>query len=69
MKGFPAISNDWVLKVVSGGRVAIKVNYEVGPYFSTFQGLRQGDPLSPILFDLTDDSLAIMVKSKKKQLW
>jgi hypothetical protein len=62
MKGFPAIWNDWVLKVVSGGRVSIKVNDEIGPYFSIYQGLRQGDPLSPIFFDLTADLLAIMMK-------
>ena len=34
---------------------------ENGPFFNTHQGLRQGDPLSPILFDLSSDSLAIMV--------
>jgi hypothetical protein len=44
MKGFPPIWNDWMLKAVRGGRVVIKVNDEVGPYFSTYQGLRQGDP-------------------------
>jgi hypothetical protein len=61
MKGFPSIWNDWTLKSVKGGRVAIKVNDEIGPYFCTYQGLRQGDPLSPILFDLTTDALAIMI--------
>jgi hypothetical protein len=40
---------------------------EVGPYFSTYQGLRQGDPLSPILFDLTADVLAILVKRAVEQ--
>jgi hypothetical protein len=49
------------MKVLKVGRVAIKVNDEVGPYFSTHQGLRQSDPLSPILFDLTADALAIMI--------
>jgi hypothetical protein len=29
MKGFPPIWNDWMLKAVRGGRVAIKVNEEV----------------------------------------
>jgi hypothetical protein len=61
MKGFPSIWNDWTLKAVKGGRVAIKVNGEIGPYFCTHQGLRQGDPLSPILFNLTADALAIMI--------
>ena len=37
---------------ISGRSVAINVNDEVGPYFQTKKGLRQGDPLSPILFNL-----------------
>jgi hypothetical protein len=55
------------MKVVKGGRVAIKVNDEVGPYFNTHQGLRQGDPLSPSLFDLTTDALAIMIHKANEQ--
>jgi mannosylglycoprotein endo-beta-mannosidase len=47
MKGF---SEEWralISNFVSGGSVAIKVNDEVGHYFQTRKGLRQGDPLSP----------------------
>ena len=44
MKGFPSKFNDLVMHIVSGGKVGIKVNGEVGPYFRTHQGLRQGDP-------------------------
>jgi hypothetical protein len=42
--------------------VAIRVNNDIGPYFCTHQGLRQGDPLSLLLFDLAADALAIMIK-------
>jgi hypothetical protein len=41
LKGFPHIFNDCIMKIVTTGKVAIKVNDEVGPYFNTFQGLRQ----------------------------
>jgi hypothetical protein len=41
---------DWVMKVVKGGRVAIKVNDTIGPYFPTYAGVRQGDPQSPPIF-------------------
>ena len=50
---------------ISGGSVAININDEVGPYFQTKKGLRQGDPLSPILFNIVADMLAILIKRDK----
>jgi hypothetical protein len=35
-----------------GGHVNIKVNDQVGRNFQTKKGIRQGDPLSPILFNI-----------------
>lgn len=61
MKKSPHKWNDWIMKTISSGRVAVKVNGEICPYFRTHQGLRQGDPLSPLLFDLVVDVLAILV--------
>jgi hypothetical protein len=62
LKGFPHLFNDWIMKIVTTGKVAIKVNDEVGPYFNTSQGLRQGDQLSPLLFDTTADVLSILIE-------
>jgi retron-type reverse transcriptase len=39
----------------------MKVNDVVGRYFQTCKGVRQGDPLSPILFNLTMDVLAKLI--------
>lgn len=40
-KGFSNQSCDWIMRVVRVGRVAIKVNDNLGPYFTTQRGLRQ----------------------------
>jgi hypothetical protein len=40
LKGSGDIFCDWVMKVVRGGRVSIRVNNEIGLYFPTFAGVR-----------------------------
>ena len=34
----------WLKNVVTQGTLSVKVNDEIGPYFGSFQGVRQGDP-------------------------
>ena len=43
---------EWVKIFIKEGNVGIKVNDQVGPYFQTTKGFKQGDPLSSILFTL-----------------
>ena len=45
--------------------MAIKVNDDVGNYFQTRKGLRQGDPASPILFNIVADMLATLIERAK----
>ncbi|KAK1631173.1 hypothetical protein QYE76_005488 [Lolium multiflorum] len=50
-----------LLQLVSGGQTAVNVNGEIGPFFGNLRGVRQGDSLSPILFDFMVDALAAMI--------
>ena len=72
MKVFSQKWIEWIKSFISGGSVAINVNDEVGPYFQTKKGLRQGDPLSPILFNLVADMLTLFItwgKSSRSSEW
>lgn len=60
-KGFSATVVHRLMQLVSGGQTAINVNGEVGPYFGNGRGVRQGDPLSPILLDFMVDALDDML--------
>jgi hypothetical protein len=46
--------------------VNIKVNDQLGSYFQTKKGLRQGNPLSPTLFNIVVDMLAILINRAKQ---
>ena len=48
------------------GTVGIKVNEDIGHYFQTRKGVRQGDPLSPLLFNTVVDMLAILICRAKE---
>lgn len=60
-KEFPVLWCDWIMKVIRGVKVAVKVNDQVGPYFETNKSLRQGDPLSPLLFNLAAEALTLLI--------
>src|SRR6266542_3002978 len=58
---------DWIYKVVSRGSIAVKVNDHIGHYFQTRKGVRQGDPPSPIFFNIVVDMLAVLISRAKDE--
>jgi hypothetical protein len=66
MKGFDPKWCKWIQEFVSRGSVGVKVNDDIGHYFQTHKGLRQRDPLSPILFNLVADILAILIAKARE---
>jgi hypothetical protein len=65
MKGFSTKWCQWIDSIIQGGHVGIKINDQVAPNFQTKRGLRQGDPLSPLLFNTVVDMLAILINRAK----
>jgi len=65
MKDFDPTCRHQVDSFTQKGSVVIKVNDDIGHYFQTHKGLRQGDPMSPILFNIVVDMLTILIGRAK----
>ena len=65
MKGFDTAWRNQIESLTQKGSVGIKVNDHIGHYFQTHKGLRQGDLMSPILFNIVVDMLSILIGRAK----
>ena len=61
IRGFSPMWIRLIMSIVRNGSVGVKINQVEGPFFRTGKGLRQGDPLSPILFNLVVDVVTRML--------
>jgi hypothetical protein len=66
IKGFSRKWCHWINQIVSKGSVGVEVNDNIGRYFQTKKGLRKGDSLSPMLFNLMADMLSLLIKRSKE---
>jgi hypothetical protein len=60
-RGFDEIWINWIRTLVKGGYVSVMANGEESTTFKTGKGLRQGDHLSPLLFNLVGGVLTSML--------
>jgi hypothetical protein len=54
-------------KILIGGSVGVKLNGEESSFFKTGKGLRQGDRISPMLFNLVGDVFARLLLKAANQ--
>jgi len=52
---------------VKGGSLCVRINEENSAYFSPGKGLRQGDLLSPLLFNIVADVFTRMLMKAANQ--
>jgi hypothetical protein len=66
-RGFGGKLISWIMKMIRGGSISIRLNDENSSYFKPGKGPRQGDPLLALLFNLVVDVFTkILIKAAKR---
>ena len=64
--GFGYKWRKWIQSCVSSAHFSIMVNGSPKGYFKSSHGIRQGDPLSPMLFVLVVEALNVLMEKARR---
>jgi hypothetical protein len=65
--GFGLLITNWIMSCVSSTSFAVLINGKTTPFFQSGRGLRQGCPLSPLLFILVMEGLSLLLKHAQSE--
>jgi hypothetical protein len=65
--GFGHLMNKWIMGCVTSASLAILINGEAIKFINNGRGIRQGCPLSPLLFILVMEGLSLSLKESQSE--